>query len=485
MKLPIVVSLLAFLVFAEAPQAAVSPASRCEGEKLRVVSRSTFEMLACHARAASSGATVEESCLDGGRTRLVEGFAKAASRGGCASTDDTIPVGDAVDALVQEFASSLDLSVGVDRCAAGKLRAAAKRIATEILCRRRASRNGGVVEPGCLAVASENLATSFARFESRGVCNTSSDDPAVETKADEFVEFVAASIAGTAPAGKPTGLAATLDVADIELSWVNADPGSGRTHAKLLRRLNSAPSGPDDGAATELLFAATTTSTDDLRSLLPDTGTEPRTYHYAVYGCTPEGDCEGEGSHTTFTPTLTQALVAGGYVLHWRHASATVCSDRTDLGTAETTMVPDWWKSCDENCGTATARQLNPTGRAESIAIGDAFRARGIPVGRVLTSEFCRNVETAALMNFGPTLEEDQGITYFVYDEPGRCAASFALLAEVPTAGTNTAIIGHSGNTCPPLSSLAWAEAAVYRPDGVGGSVFVARVPVGDWMTLP
>lgn len=485
MKLHIVVSFVAFLAFAEAPRAAVSPAARCEGEKLRVASRATLEMLGCQSRAASAGVAVNEACLDDGRTRLLEGFAGAASPGGCAATDDTTPVADAIDALVQELGSDLDVAVGADRCAGGKLRAAAKRIGAEMLCRRRASRSGGVPDPDCLAVASENFAAAFARLETRRDCNTTSDHPTVETRADEFVAFVAAAIAGTAHAGKPTGLSASLDAADIELSWVNADPGSGRTHAKLLRRLNSAPTGPDDGAAAELLFAAATSATDDLKSLLPSTGTEPRVYHYAVYGCTPEGECEAEGSHTTFTPTLTQVLGAGGYVLHWRHASATVCSDRTDLGTAATTMVPDWWKSCDENCGTATARQLNSTGRAESIAIGDAFRARGIPVGRVLTSEFCRNLETAALMNFGPALEEDQGITYFVYDEPGRCAASFARLAEVPVAGTNTAIIGHSGNTCSPLSSLAWAEAAVYRPDGAGGSLFIARVPVGDWMTLP
>lgn len=163
---------------------------------------------------------------------------------------------------------------------------------------------------------------------------------------------------------------------------------------------------------------------DDLADLLPDTTTVPRTWHYAVYGCDISDNCEDTGSHTTLAPTVVQVLRAGGYVVHSRHASADVCSDATHLGTA-------------------------------------------------------------VLMDFGPTIEESQDITYFVYDEAERCNNSFALLGEVPTAGTNTALIGHAGFTCPPLSQLAWAEAAIYKPDGMGGTTFIERVLAADWLTLP
>ena len=144
---------------------------------------------------------------------------------------------------------------------------------------------------------------------------------------------------------------------------------------------------------------------------------------------------------------LPDVLRAGGYVIHWRHASATVCSDRLDLGPAATTSSPDWWKSCDADCPSggpviATARQLSDIGRSESVAIGQALDQRGVPIGRMLASEFCRNVETAQLMDLGPPIEQSPAITYFVYDEGGRCADTFALLAEAPPAGTNTALIG-------------------------------------------
>jgi hypothetical protein len=104
-----------------------------------------------------------------------------------------------------------------------------------------------------------------------------------------------------------------------------------------------------------------------------------------------------------------------------------------------------------------------------------------------VSSEFCRNVGTAVLMDFGPMIEERSDITYFVYDEANRCTNSYALIAEVPAAGTNTALIGHAGftGTCPVLGALAWSEAAIFKPDGIGGQTLVARLLWNEWSALP
>jgi phosphohistidine phosphatase SixA len=291
----------------------------------------------------------------------------------------------------------------------------------------------------------------------------------------------------TSIATAPGDLAAAIDGGDVELAWTLPDPASSLTEVRLLRRLNTPPADADDPDAT-LVYAGTgSAATEALGALLPDTPEAERTYHYAVFGCFPGGPCETTGSRTTLTPTLVQALVGGGYVLHWRHASATVCSDNLALGTAATTMTPDWWKSCEADCGIATARQLNDDGRNEAVTIGNELRARGVPFGRVVTSEFCRNVETAELMALGPVPEESQAITYYVYDEAERCASSYALLAEVPAPGTNTALIGHAGfsPTCEVLGVLAWGEAAVFKPDGMGGSALVTRVFWDEWSGMP
>jgi phosphohistidine phosphatase SixA len=45
----------------------------------------------------------------------------------------------------------------------------------------------------------------------------------------------------------------------------------------------------------------------------------------------------------------------------------------------------------------STQRNLDATGRAQAAAIGAGFRARGIDVGLVLTSEWCRTRDTAEI----------------------------------------------------------------------------------------
>lgn len=50
----------------------------------------------------------------------------------------------------------------------------------------------------------------------------------------------------------------------------------------------------------------------------------------------------------------------------------------------------------------ATQRNLSETGRQQAKAIGEAFRSRNIPVAEVLSSQWCRCLETADLIDIGP-----------------------------------------------------------------------------------
>lgn len=497
-----------------APVVSGADQADCNGDKLRSLSKSSSSLLACRAKTVRRSEPPDPACASEAGTSLADGFTKAEADPECASTGEAASVASALQDFDADLLAMLVVSPDGARCAsakvhatrkraksgiaclrkaarAGALCAAAKVLATskraslELACRREAALDGLAADPLCIESAQERLAKKFTKLEARGQCDTTGDAAAVGARVTAFLTHAAAHIDGSAPGPHPTDLTATVVGSAIELAWIAPDPASGLGDARVLRLLNADPSGPDDPLATVVYEGPGTTAADDLTALLPDTSGTARTYHYAVYGCDPFGNCETTGSLATVSPTVVQALRAGGYVVHWRHASADVCSDRTDLGTAATTSVPDWWKSCDADCGTATARQLNANGVAESIAIGDAFDTLGITVGRVLTSEFCRNVETAALMDFGPVLEEVQELTFFVYDEASRCSDSFALLGMPPAAGTNTALIGHSGNSCPPLSQLAWAEAAIYKPDGTGGTTFIDRVLDDEWLTLP
>lgn len=50
----------------------------------------------------------------------------------------------------------------------------------------------------------------------------------------------------------------------------------------------------------------------------------------------------------------------------------------------------------------STQRNLSDAGRQQAREIGEAFRARNIPVAKVLSSQWCRCLETAELMDIAP-----------------------------------------------------------------------------------
>ncbi len=474
------VALVPFLAISA--HAAVTPAQRCTAVKLDAAARAVAAHVGCHARAVEKSTAVRLGCHESADRRLDVAFARIEARGGCEFVADVGAIDTAIDALVD----ALLAGASPGRCGATKLRTAAQRAFGELACHRVAARHGAAPAPACQDKAEERFLAAFARADKRLGCATTGDAAAVQAILDAFVAETATRLTDGPPTSNPapTSLAATIADGDVELEWTAPDAASGNTHVRVLRRLNTAPADAADANAAVVFFGTATAASHVLTELLPTTGATARTYHYAAFGCTAAGDCESTGSRTTLAPTLVQALRGGGYVLHWRHAAATVCSDQLQLGTAATTLSPDWWKSCNANCATATARQLDATGVAQATTIGEAFDTLGIPVNRVISSEFCRNFTTAELMDFGPAIELRQDVTFFVYEEAMRCLESYALIAEVPTAGGNTAIIGHAGFTCTVLGELAWGEVAIFKPDGAGGNLLVARIHSDGWAGL-
>lgn len=494
-QLAAVAVLAAFAAFPGTARGAnASPAQRCLAVKLDAVARAVVAHVSCEARAVEKSTTPRAGCHAGADNRLDGSFERIEGKGGCTTVDDE----GAVDQGIDGFVDALLAGATTGRCGATKLRAAARKAASDLGCHRAAARKGVAPAAACLDKSVTRFLATFARAEKRA-CGITGDAVAVQAIVDAFVASTVGHLTGTPPTATPTptatatpngapdGLTATIDGADVDLAWTAPGAASGNTHVRILRRLNTAPTDPADSSADVVFFGTAASTTDAVTALLPTTTETARTYHYAAFGCTAGGACESTGSRTTLAPTLVQALRAGGYTLHWRHAAADVCSDNLGLGTAATTMTPDWWKSCDANCGTtATARQMNATGVTQATTIGAEFDRLGIPVGRVISSEFCRNFKTAELMDFGPTVELRQDITYFVYDEANRCGNSYAIINdELPTAGTNTAIIGHAGFAvvpdCPVLKALAWGEAAIFKPSASEDAAFVTRVLADGW----
>jgi hypothetical protein len=78
----------------------------------------------------------------------------------------------------------------------------------------------------------------------------------------------------------------------------------------------------------------------------------------------------------------------------------------------------------------ATQRNLDATGRAQAMRIGEALRAEGVPIGAVLTSEWCRTRETAELAFPGQARPEPIFNSFFADRRtgPAQTEAARALL---------------------------------------------------------
>jgi len=97
-----------------------------------------------------------------------------------------------------------------------------------------------------------------------------------------------------------------------------------------------------------------------------------------------------------------------------------------------------------EDC--ATQRNLSPAGREEARRLGVAVRARGFPIARVLSSEWCRCLETARL-GFG-TAEPWPPLNSFFEERqrgPAQTEAVRALVGKAPASG-NLVLVSHQVN---------------------------------------
>jgi phosphohistidine phosphatase SixA len=177
-------------------------------------------------------------------------------------------------------------------------------------------------------------------------------------------------------------------------------------------------------------------------------------------------------------PKLSLALLdelrRGGLVLHMRHAVADRGQD------ANFDVVDDWQKHC------ILQRNLGTKGLAEAKKVGEALRALRIPIGEVITSEFCRAQDTAKEMG----LAVDRALPEFnlqVSQKPVPDAAKKRIewLGKPPPEGKNRLFVSHShpksNSTDQPIEKSQTAEVVVYRTRLDGPPVAIASIGVADW----
>ncbi len=158
---------------------------------------------------------------------------------------------------------------------------------------------------------------------------------------------------------------------------------------------------------------------------------------------------------------LWDLLRRGGQVVLLRHALAPGTGDPPGFTPGE--------------C--ATQRNLSEAGREQARRIGRQFRDHRVPVGPVLTSAWCRCVETATLA-FGRA-ERWPAIDSFIRDfsaEPARTAALRQRVAE--WAGPDTLVLVTHQVNITALTGIhpQSGEAAVLTPGGPDGFTLAGRL---------
>ena len=181
---------------------------------------------------------------------------------------------------------------------------------------------------------------------------------------------------------------------------------------------------------------------------------------------------------------LASALRDGGHVIYIRHAKTN--KDWGDQVSPELDL---------SDC--STQRRLSDEGKADAKQIGEGIKAAGIPVGDVISSDYCRAYNTADLafgtytknsnLNFLPCVE----CTPRDYEE--YAARVSPLLSAKPEAGKNTFLVGHDdpfqGVTMPVIPEngiypAPMGVAYVAKPLGDGKFDLVAKILPNQWQTL-
>jgi phosphohistidine phosphatase SixA len=170
---------------------------------------------------------------------------------------------------------------------------------------------------------------------------------------------------------------------------------------------------------------------------------------------------------------LAAMLRAGGLVIVIRHGATN--DDQADTDP----LNPD---NIDKQ------RSLSAKGEAAAKALGEAFRQLGVPIGKVVTSQFNRAYQTAKLAGLDRAEKSadvtEGGLVVSPNENKRRASALRALVGTSPPSGTNTVIVTHKPNIIDAFGKdwfeVKEGETTIFRPVPPGFEV-VARFQIDEW----
>ncbi len=172
---------------------------------------------------------------------------------------------------------------------------------------------------------------------------------------------------------------------------------------------------------------------------------------------------------------IVPKISAGGYVIYFRHAATE--KDYADQVSAD-----------PNNC--STQRTLSETGWRQAELIRNSFAKLGIPVGAVVSSQYCRAWQTAKLA-FG-TYRKDPALNFepseeYTADQVEKMKRQVVpMLSSPPAKGTNTVIVGHDDpfEAATGIYPEPQGVAYIVQPKPDGGFAILGSIAPSQWRDI-
>jgi len=126
---------------------------------------------------------------------------------------------------------------------------------------------------------------------------------------------------------------------------------------------------------------------------------------------------------------MIQRMKAGGHILMIRHALAPGTGDPANFRIGD--------------C--STQRNLDDRGRKQARAIGDWLRSNGVNLARIYSSQWCRCLETAELLEMGSVAELAPLNSFYelTQDREPNLKALRKFIAQQPSDGVLIILVTH------------------------------------------
>jgi phosphohistidine phosphatase SixA len=166
-----------------------------------------------------------------------------------------------------------------------------------------------------------------------------------------------------------------------------------------------------------------------------------------------------------------------GYVFIFRHADAREGEDIMDPN------IPEWWKSCDPNL----ARQMNDRGRENSARIGLGIRNFNAPLGKGISSEFCRARQTLELMDLNIPVTIDARLNHENASSDQPIAPDInVIISEYHEPGKILIIVGHFNMMerspyLPYIEPFSMSDGLLMKRNSDGTQKFIGCIPFSYW----